>query len=198
MRRDSSRTLPPSLPCGVVIDADDAELVRRTRAGDAAAFDQLVRRHFRSAYTAALSVMRNTMDAEDVCQDAFVRALERLEECREPARFGAWLGQITRRRALNALDARRVRSTEPLEPDVAPGPDDAARDVERAELGGQLLAALARLSETQRTVVLMHDMDGRTHREIADMVGCSEGMSRQHLFAARRLLRGHLGETRDG
>ena len=179
-------------------DVDDAELVRRTRAGDAAAFDTLVRRHFKSAYTVALAVMRNVMDAEDVCQDAFVRALERLDECREPARFGAWLGQITRRRALNALDARRVRATEPLEPDVAPGPSDAARDVERAELGAQLLAALAHLSDVQRTVVLMHDMDERTHKEIGDVVGCSEGMSRQHLFVARRVLRGHLRETRNG
>lgn len=179
-------------------DVDDAELVRRTRAGDAAAFDLLVRRHFRSAYAVAIAVMRNVMDAEDVCQEAFVRALGRLEECREPARFGAWLAQITRRRALNALDARRVRSTEPLEPDIAPGTSDAARDMEHAELGAQLLAALDRLSEVQRTVVLMHDMDGRTHKEIGDVVGCSEGMSRQHLFAARRLLRGYLGDVRDG
>lgn len=179
-------------------ERSDAELVARCRAGDAAAFEALVRRHYRATYAVAFAVMRNTMDAEDVCQDAMVRALESLEECREPDRFGQWLGQIARRRAFNARDARRVRDADALAPETAAGSSDPAREVENDELREKLLAGLELLSATQRAVVLLHDHDGRTHREIGGIVGCSEGMSQQHLFAARKILRRHLGEMRDG
>lgn len=157
-----------------------------------------MRRHYRATYAVAFAVMRNQMDAEDVCQDAMIRALERMEECRDPERFGAWLGQIARRRAFNARDARRVRETDDLTPETTAGADDPARATENEELKARLLAALDSLSAVQRAVVLLHDHDGRTHREIGEIVGCSEGMSQQHLFAARKLLRRNLGDMRDG
>jgi RNA polymerase sigma-70 factor (ECF subfamily) len=178
-------------------DATDAELVRRCRAGDAAAFDALVRRHYRAAHAVAYAVMRNAMDAEDVVQDAFVKALEKLDDCRDGATFGPWLRQIVRRRALNAQDARRVRDVESLAPEIAAGTDDPLRDVENAELGERLTTALNTLTEIQRAVLLLHEVDGRSHGEIAAIVGCSPGMSQQHLFTARKKLRRLLGDTRD-
>jgi RNA polymerase sigma-70 factor (ECF subfamily) len=164
-----------------------------------------VRGHWRATYAVAFAVMRNVMDAEDVTQDAMMRALERLEECRDASKFGAWLGQVARRRALNALEARRVRSAESLEDGTAEtavdhGAEtgaDPAREVELGELRNRLMAALGKLTPIQRNVVLLHDHDGRTHREIGEMVGCSEGMSQQHLFAARKVLRRELGGMRD-
>jgi RNA polymerase sigma-70 factor (ECF subfamily) len=195
------KTSPPSLTHAAA-DADDAALVARCRAGDAAAFEALVRRHWRATYAGAFAVMRNVMDAEDVTQDAMMRALERLEECRDASKFGAWLGQIARRHAFNALDARRVRATELLAAetaaeDTAIGADTALL-TEQHMLRGRLISALEKLSPFQRNVVLLHDHDGRTHKEIGAIVGCSEGMSQQHLFAARKILRRHLGVLRDG
>jgi RNA polymerase sigma-70 factor (ECF subfamily) len=73
--------------------------------------------------------------------------------------------------------------------------DDPARDAERADLRERLEAALVRLPPTQREVVLLHDLDGRTHDEIAELIGTSAGMSRQHLFQARRALRQLLGRN---
>ena len=178
-------------------DATDAALVRRCLAGESAAFDALVRRHSRGAHAVAYAVMRNTMDAEDVVQDALLKALEKLEDCRDGATFGPWLRQIVRRRALNARDARRVRDVDSLVPDIAAGADDPLRDVENAELGDRLTTALNTLTELQRAVVLLHEVDGRPHGEIAAIVGCSPGMSQQHLFTARKKLRRLLGETRD-
>ena len=175
----------------------DGELVHRCRTGDAAAFEMLVGRHYRATYAVAFAVMRNAMDAEDVCQDAMVRALERLEECREPDRFGAWAGQIARRQALNARESRRVRDTAAFGADTVAGAYDPAREAENDELRTRLLTALDLLSAIQRSVVLLHDHDGRTHREIGRIVGCSEGMSQQYLFAARKILRRHLGEMHD-
>lgn len=173
--------------------ADDAALVTRARRGDTTAFETLVRRHFGAAYAAALSVLGNRMDAEDVCQDAFIRALEKLDELRRPARFRAWLMQIVRNRARNYRSYRRVRAAVPLEEVAAAGEDDPSMSAQRAELAGRLELALAELSQIQREVVLLHDMEGWKHREIAEALEISEGMSRQHLFNARRTLRRRLG-----
>jgi RNA polymerase sigma-70 factor (ECF subfamily) len=133
------------------------------------------------------------MDAEDVSQDAFVRALERLDELRQTERFAAWLMQIVRNRARNFHAYRRVRTAQPLDIVDSVSADVTDRELEQGELRRKLESALAQLSEVQRHVVLLHDMEGWKHREIAEFVGLSEGMSRQHLFNARRALRERLG-----
>jgi RNA polymerase sigma-70 factor (ECF subfamily) len=176
-------------------DPSDAVLVARARRGDPAAFDTLVRRHYRTAYAVALAVLGRRTDAEDVCQDSWVRALERLDDCREPDRFIYWLLQIVRNRARNYLDYRRVRAAEPLEPDTAAGADDPRKELDAVRLRARLSESLAALPEVQREIVLLHDLEGWSHREIAKHLEISEVMSRQHLFQARRRLRGLLGAS---
>jgi RNA polymerase sigma-70 factor (ECF subfamily) len=172
---------------------DDAILVARARRGDREAFEALVRRHFGAAFATALAVLGNRMDAEDVCQDAYLRALERLDQLRRPERFAAWLLQIVRNSARNYHSYRRVRAAVSLEEVSAASEDDPSLTAERAELAGRLETALSELSGIQREVVLLHDMEGWKHREIAEALEISEGMSRQHLFNARRVLRRRLG-----
>lgn len=172
----------------------DASLVSRARQGDAAAAEALLRRYFRASYVLALGRLGNRFDAEDACQDAFVRCLERLHECREPARFGAWLLSIVRSTAHNRGAYLRVRSAEPL--DSHPGlrsPDSADRVAQRSELRTTLWLALGRLSPVQREVVLLHDLEGWRHAQIADQLELSEAMSRRHLSNARKRLRALLG-----
>lgn len=171
----------------------DAELVAAVRCGDAAAADALLRRHYRAAWAVALALLGIEADAEDVLQDAFVRALERIDECRRPDRFAWWLLEIVRNHAHNARERRRVRSGPSLEGMEVAGPGDATRATERHELGARLLAALETLSPVQRQVVLLKDLEDWDHRAIGKALGISEGMSRQHLFAARRTLRERLG-----
>jgi RNA polymerase sigma-70 factor (ECF subfamily) len=188
--------------------ASDADLVARARWGDAAAFETLVRRHYRAAYAVALAILARPADAEDACQDAWVRALEKLDTCRQPERFIFWLLQIARNRARNLLEARRLRAAEPLDtgghgagdnddpPAVsAAAPDDPRRDYERERLRERLLAGLAEISEVQREIVLLHEMEGWPHREIAEHLGISEVNCRQHLLQARRRLRAILGDA---
>lgn len=168
----------------------DAHLVERARAGDPAAFDGLVRRHVRAAYAVALAVLADPHDAEDACQDAFITALERLDQCREPERFAAWLLQIVRNRARNKRRAERARPAVSLDATIlrssGPGP---AREAERAQLRERLLSGMSRLTEVQREVLLLHDLEGWQHREIAALLGFAEGTSRYHLSVARRELR---------
>jgi RNA polymerase sigma-70 factor (ECF subfamily) len=174
-------------------DASDAELVARSITGDEAAYAALARRHYRAAFAVALARTGHRSDAEDVCHDAFVRAAERLEECRHPDRFAHWLCTIVRNQAINHVARAFVRRTTELTPEHAAGRDDPARQIEITELREQLEHALAALTPVQREIVLLHDLEGWAHADIAKSVGTSEGMSRQHLFNARRRLRQALG-----
>ncbi|MGQ0764288.1 MAG: RNA polymerase sigma factor [Gemmatimonadota bacterium] len=176
-------------------ELSDATLVARAREGDESAFEKLVRRHYRAAFSIALSRLGNRMDAEDVCQDAFIKALDRLDDCRDPSRFAGWLLQIVRNTAHNTASRSRLRNADELDErfEAGSGKADAARELELGELGERLESALQELTPTQREVVLLHDLEGWEHRRIAGVVGCSEVMSRQHLFQARRRLREILG-----
>ena len=172
--------------------APDAELVERARLGDAAAFDALVRRYARAAFAVALAATRDDQDAEDACQDAFVRALERLEECRRPGQFGGWLLAIVRYRAQNVRRREHVRRAASLDATEIANHDNPARDAERSELRARLTVALGTLTAEECDVVLLHDLEGRTHGEIATALGISEVSSRQRLFQARTRLREQL------
>jgi RNA polymerase sigma-70 factor (ECF subfamily) len=190
MPNDSGSTVRASGP----LEPTDAQLVREACAGKATAFDALVRRYYRAAFSVALAHTGRSADAEDVCHDAFVRAAERLEDCRQPDRFAQWLCAIVRNRAHNIVARARVRRASPLEPHTAASRENPARDAELSELRQRLEQALAALPSVQREVVLLHDLHGWSHDEIAGVIGTSSGMSRQHLFKARKRLRGTLGE----
>jgi len=168
-------------------DDDTPALVAHARRGQAAAFETLVRRHLRPAYAIALAIVARPSDAEDVAQEAMMIACERIDTCRDPRRFSAWLFQIVRNHARNWLARRRLRdvgrdATPPEAVHAGPDPDAGA-------FREQLAAALGQLGEVEREIVLLHDLDGWTHPEIADALGISVVMSRQHLFQARRRLR---------
>ena len=167
----------------------------RAKRGDRDAFSELARAYLRPAYAVALAILGRPADAEDVAQEALVAALEKLETCREPERFAAWLLQIARNRAKNWRAGRSLR--EAGREEERSGAE--ARDpVLAAEPGLRevLAAALGRLPEAQREVVLLHDLEGWTHGEIGACTGISETMSRQHLFNARKALRALLAGHR--
>lgn len=179
--------------------SDTGELVRSARRGDAAAFEELVRLHLRAAYAVAHAVTNDPNDAEDVTQDAFIAALERLEECKDPDRFSGWLLRIVRNRALNLRRSQGVRAARPLAEAVdAAGASNPERDTARALLREELSTALDGLTETQRQVVVLHDLEGYKHREIGEVLGISEGASRFHLSTARATLRGLLSNRQKG
>ncbi len=167
-----------------------AALVVQAQQGEPDAFTALVRAYLRAAYAVALGTVGRPADAEDVAQDAFLLAFERLDTCREPARFGGWLLQIVRNQALNWLDRRRLRDV-PAE-DRPPGAAEESGAAEAVIGRSRLLRALGLLTPLRREIILLHDLEGWTHPEIAAALDISEVMSRQHLFLARRQLRAHL------
>lgn len=172
---------------------DLESIVRRAQVGDAHAFEQLATAYLRPAYSVALAIVRRPSDAEDVAQDALIAALQRIDTCREPPRFAAWLMTIVRNQAKNWI-ARRLLRDVPPQPEIveAMAPE---RDPDGGFERDRLLAALGVLSLAEREVVLLHDLEGLTHQEIADALDISCVMSRQHLFVARRKLRSVLTDT---
>jgi RNA polymerase sigma-70 factor, ECF subfamily len=167
-----------------------ADLVHRAQRGEADAFTGLVQAFLRPVYSIALSVVGRPADAEDIAQEAFLKAFQSIDTCREPERFAAWLLQIVRNRARNLLDSRRLRD---VAPDGAKILEFATQPSESAGMQEALLCALADLDEEKREVVLLHDLEDWTHKEIAEVLDISEVHSRQHLFQARQILRAKLG-----
>ena len=174
-------------------ETTDGELVRAALQGQAQAFGVLVTRYMRPGYLVALSVTGNQEDAEDVSQEAFLVALKRLEDCRDPERFGGWFLTIVRNRARNLLRREHLRRGEELTPEITPGLGGPAEDLKQVEIREQLARGLEGLSEVRREVLLLHDLEGWKHREIAVRLGIPDGTVRSHLHFARKHLRDRLG-----
>lgn len=171
----------------------DGELVAEARRGDAAAFGLLVQRYRRAAYAVAYSVTGRHEDAEDAAQESFLVALQRLEECRSPERFAGWLMTIVRNRSRNLIRRESLRDTDPVPVSASTGLPAPDREAERSQLRGVLREALDGLPAQQREIVLLHDLEGWKHREIADRLGIPSGTVRSHLHFARKALREALG-----
>jgi len=175
----------------------DGALVLPARDGDGDAFGELVRRYQKPAYFVALSVTANHQDAEDAAQEAFLIALERLNDCRDPKRFGGWLMSTVRNRSKNIVRREVVRAGDPVPETVQANEPSPARATRLAQLRDRLREAMNVLTEVQREVVLLHDLEGWKHKEIAARLGIPSGTVRSHLHFARKALRAELADWKD-
>jgi RNA polymerase sigma-70 factor, ECF subfamily len=191
---------PPSqLPAGAarIEQGDEAELAARARAGDRAAFGTLVERFAPQARRVARAVLQNPEDADDAAQDAFLSALVKLDQYDPRRPFGPWLMRIVANAATDRRRRRAVRQTEPLAPELAGGGSRPDRDTERRALGERLSAALAQLPARRRVAVVLFDVEGYSHAEIAGVLGVPEGTVRSEVFHARRALRALLRDWKE-
>ena len=191
----------------MILEPSDGELVHRAKAGELAAFEELVSRHERQIYTLAFRILQNSHDAEDVTQQAFMSAVENLAKFREEASFATWLYRITTFAALKVIRKRKgldtfslEAATEPQEDyDSIPHPEYIAdwkqspeELVERNETQRLLAAALAQLDEKHRLVFVLRDVEGLSVAETAEALGLSEANVKVRLLRARLQLREQL------
>lgn len=172
-------------------EADDGEaaLVERVRRGEARAFDELVTRYMRRAFSVAYRMMGQREDAEDLVQDAFLTVLQRIGTFEAGRPFAPWFFRLLVNRGLNARKARTLRTTEQVPEAAASTLPTPEREAERGELKDRLAAAMAALPERQRLIVQLFELEGFSGTEIAEILEISDGTVRWHLHEARKSLR---------
>ena len=193
---------------------DDASLVARARGGDLAAAGELLSRYQRLAYTAALRLLGEPAEAEDVTQEALVRAYTRLSDLQEGEAFAPWLRRIAVNLSLNVLRRRgrlRFESLEEASPGAAGapgevglvGPREFANERQRtpedevlsAELMADVEALLHRLPAEQRVALVLRDMYGYEIAEVAALQRCGLSAAKMRVSRARAALRRLLAEA---
>jgi len=187
---------PPD-PAARIPEQDEAALVARVRAGDRAAFGVLAERYAGVARRVARAVLGDPDDADDAAQDALLSALVKLDQYDPRRPFGPWLLRIVANAATDRRRRRKVRRAESLDPALVAGgtrPDAAA---EQRALAERLRGALAELSERRRLAVVLFDVEGYSHAEIARILGIPEGTVRSEVFHARRRLRVLLADWKE-
>ena len=175
--------------------ADERDLVLAAQRGERAAFSELVLRHQRRAYIVARSIVINHEDAEDAVQDGFLHAFKAIDRFLPDQAFGAWLHRIVANAALDVTRRRKVRDADELPETVASPFRDPA---EGGELRQRLTEALDTLPPRQRSVIVLHDVEGYKHAEIGKLLDIPEGTARSDLHYARSHLRQVLGAVRSG
>ncbi len=171
----------------------DSELAVRAGGGDADAFGELVEQHAAAARRLARGILDNPQDADDAAQDGFLAAWRHIDRYRPERPFGPWLMQIVINAARDLRRKRTVRQVLPLG-DHVPGEGRTPEETtDQALLREALKKGLADLPERQRLALLMHAIEGYSHAEVADTLGCPEGTARSLVFHGRRHLREGLG-----
>jgi RNA polymerase sigma-70 factor (ECF subfamily) len=183
----------------------DEQIIARVQAGDTWSFDVLVRRHQQRVRQLALTLMRNEQDAQEIVQEAFLRAYVGMQGFRGASSFYTWLHRIvvnlaidTKRHPLkHRLDweciAERADDTRGLEfPQLRDtDPYEATR---RAEIKRQLNCALSQLNPFHRAVIVMRELEGMSYQDMATALRISKGTVMSRLFNARRRLQGYAAE----
>lgn len=164
------------------------ELTRRAQAGDPAAFERLYRLHAGRIYALCLRMSGDPTRAEELTQDAFVRAWQKLGTFRGDAAFSSWLHRLAVNVVLMAQRSERRRRARVLEVE---DPESAASAGCNDEPGTRvdLERAIATLPPGARTAFVLHDIEGYGHAEIAKLTGLAVGTLKAQLHRARRLLR---------
>jgi RNA polymerase sigma-70 factor (ECF subfamily) len=175
-------------------EPSDGELARGVQGGDRGAFELLARRYYRPILAIVASYLREPADVEDTVQEAFLRALDRIQTFDPGRPFAPWLYQVARNVARNRRMAEARRGA-PLSGVVetveATDPGPAAR-AERARLRELIDGAIEQLPERQRMAFRLFDVEGYSAAEIGEVMGLSAATVRSNVYHARRALRARL------
>lgn len=209
MRIDESSiaVAPPVAPEAVAVAVPNEEqlLVQRAREGDLAAYDELIKRYQERIYATVYHMTANHEDANDLAQETFIKAFKALKSFKGDSSFYTWIYRIAVNKTINFLKQRRNRthmSLNDVDFNVEHDPEMVAlvshntphREARISELHQKLNAALLKLSEVHRMVVVLHDVQGVPHEEIGKLMNCNVGTVRSRLFYARQQLQALLSD----
>lgn len=180
-------------------------LIDKSLAGDTESYGVLVQHFQTRVYATVYHMVNNHEDANDITQDTFIKAFKALKSFKKNSGFFTWLYRIAVNQTINFLNSRKKRQFLSFD-NVDHDPESNAevlelisektprKDVGIHELKEKLNEAIQQLSEKHRIVVVMHDVQGMSHDEISEILGCSNGTVRSRLFYARQQLQAILSE----
>lgn len=178
-------------------DPEEQELAARAHAGDLEAFGALVERYGEQARRIARGVLGDANDGDDAAQDAFLSALRHIGRYDPSRPFGPWLMRVVTNAAVDRLRRNKVRATDALSPATPTRRAGPGTETDRRALHQALARALRELPERQRIAVMLFDIEGYSHAEIADVLGVPQGTVRSDVFHGRRGLRKALAPWQD-
>ncbi|MDX2149345.1 MAG: RNA polymerase sigma factor [Bryobacteraceae bacterium] len=168
----------------------DAAIVARTLGGDQDAFRLLVERYGRAVFRLAFRITGNESDAEDVVQEAFLRAYKQLHRYESRSAFGTWLYRIASNYALDLLRSRKRHDDQELVPEERAATDPAPdRLVYAGQLQERLDAVMAELSPQERTAFVLRHLEGQSIEEIGAVLGLGVSATKNSIFRAVQKLR---------
>jgi len=184
---------------------EERVLVRHAQEGDLRAFDELVRRFQERVYATVYHMTANHEDANDLVQEAFLKAYRALKSFKGDSSFFTWVYRIAVNKTINFLKQRKNRSGMSLndvdfnaehDPDLVALVSEKTprRELGLIELQEKLNAGMQKLSDIHRLVVTLHDVQGLSHEEISKIMDCNTGTVRSRLFYARQQLQGYLAD----
>ncbi len=180
-------------------DPLEANAIVRVRSGDVNQYDFLVGRYMKRAYSISWGIVRNAADAEEIVQESFVRAFEKLSSFRPGERFGPWFFRIVTNLSLDVARRRTRFTHESIESDsTLTTRGNPYVDASVAEIGARIDKALTELPQMQSLVARLYLVEQFSHGEIAAITGLSEGTARSHLSLARRKLKTSLADLYEG
>ncbi len=179
--------------------ADEQQLLEELRKGNQSAYSVLVRRYMKQAYSVAFGFLRDHDEAEDITQEAFVRAYRSLNSFRGEAEFGTWLHRIVVNLSLNRSKSRRRRAVHEVSHETAVAMASVTgTDMDgESEVRDHFERALHELPTMQRAVVILRHVDGLSTRQVGTILQCSEGTVKTHLFRGLKKLKRKLHYLRD-
>lgn len=180
-------------------DSFEQRAIDAVKRGDASAYDYLVSKYMKRVVSIAWGIVRNAHDAEDLAQEAFVKAYQTIGRFKTGQPFGPWIYRIVTNLALDVVKHRkRFRHEELRDVEPAARRDEADLPAQSSELAARIDDAIESLPEMQRVVARLYLVEEFGHAEIAAMTGLSEGTVRSHLSLARGKLKERLSDLHGG
>lgn len=179
-----------------MVEDADSGLIKRAKAGDQAAFGELVNRYYEMVYAVAFGILHNREAARDVAQESFIKAHRQLSKFEEKAKFKTWVYRIAvnsaideqrKKKPTDSLDATDVSDDEDHAPVIITDPNaDPREDAHQSELRVLIMKALDGLTPDHRAVLVLREWQGFSYEEIAETLNLEVGTVMSRLFYARK------------
>jgi len=190
------------------MDQNEQLLLEKAKAGDVAAFEELIEAYQKKVYNLALRIIGNADDAADLAQEAFIRIFKAISGFKEQSSFSTWVYRITTNVCLDEIRRRKNRKVISLDEEIhvddgdlkrqvvsdETGPDEAA---EREELRRVVNEAISSLPVEQRTAITLRDLNGMSYEQIAQILNCPAGTVKSRINRARQALKNVLSAKRE-